>query len=232
MHVRLLTFASASDAVGANELDLELKAGSTVADLKQLLDSRYPSLAGLWSRLAVAVDGEIATDDQEIPENSEVALLPPVSGGAPTASALEARVELVQDPLDVQAIAAQVSRPEAGAVVLFVGNVRNHNDGQKVERITYFSYRRMARLRLERIVRELESAQEDLRVAVSHRLGPIEVGEASIAIATSSPHREAAYEANRQALERIKAEVPIWKREHYRSGAHAWREVEPLIAGE
>ena len=86
----------------------------------------------------------------------------------------------------------------------------------------------MAERRLARIVRELEAAEAGTRVEIVHGLGTLDVGDASVVIATASAHRRQAYDANRLALERIKAEVPIWKREHYRDGQSAWREEEPL----
>jgi molybdopterin synthase catalytic subunit len=98
-----------------------------------------------------------------------------------------------------------------------------------VARLTYTAYRPMALAALERIVRELEMTGE-ARVAVVHRLGEVPVGEPSVVIAAASAHRRAAYEASREALERLKREVPIWKREHYADGEAAWREEEPLVA--
>jgi molybdopterin synthase catalytic subunit len=101
-----------------------------------------------------------------------------------------------------------------------------------VARLTYAAYRPMAERTLGRIVADLEAAHEDLRAAIVHRLGEVAVGEASVVIAVASPHRDAAWAASRQALERLKREVPIWKREHYADGGAAWREEEPLAPGE
>jgi molybdopterin synthase catalytic subunit len=107
--------------------------------------------------------------------------------------------------------------------------VRNQHAGRKVTQLTYSAYRAMARAALEAIAADLEAAHEGLRAAIVHRLGEVGVGEASVVIATASPHRAAAYEANRTALERLKTEVPIWKREHYAGGEAVWREEEPLF---
>lgn len=239
MKIRLLAFASAGDALGAGELELELPPGSRVADLRARLDRDFPRLAPHWPQLAVAVDGRLAATDQPLADGCEVALLPPVSGGAPTdltadpASAAvgtttRERVELADGPIDAAPVIARVAGPGRGAVVVFLGTVRDRHAGRAVEKLTYAAYRPMALQGLARIVADLEREGENLRVAVAHRLGEVPVGEASVVIAAAAPHRGAAYAASRTALERLKAEIPIWKLEHYAGGEAAWREEEPL----
>lgn len=230
MRVRLLTFASASDAVGESELELEVDGQPTVGELKAELERRYPALGALWHRLAVAIDGEIAADGALLEEGCEVALLPPVSGGSSDSLERITLVALVDGPIDLAAVVRTVERPDCGAVLVFAGNVRDHHAGRPVERITYHAYRPMAERRLRRIVAELEAAEPGLALAITHRLGPIAVGATSVVIAAASPHREVCYRANRIALERLKAEVPIWKQEHYRGGEAAWREEESLLS--
>lgn len=225
MRIRLLAFASAGDALGSHELDLDLPEGSRVEDLRTRLNQDYPALEPLWPGLAVAVDGELAAPGHPLVEGAEVALLPPVSGG----SGRPPKAALVETPIDVTSVARAVATPESGALLLFVGTVRNHHQGRPVERITYSAYRPMAERAMLRIVSELEEEIDGLQVAMVHRLGELAVGEASVVIAVASPHREAAYEASRQALERLKREVPIWKREHYADGQAAWREEESLV---
>lgn len=136
---------------------------------------------------------------------------------------------LVDEPLDPAPVIAAVSGPSRGAVVVFSGTVRDHHSGRAVEKITYTAYRAMAEAGLAAIVADLEREGEDLKAALVHRLGEVPVGEASVVIAVASPHREAAYAASRKALERLKAEIPIWKREHYQGGETAWLEEEPLV---
>ena len=231
MKIRLLAFASASDALGTGETEMELPDGADVARLRALLEERHPELGPLWGRLAVAVDGEIAGPRTPLSEGAEVALLPPVSGGAPAGPALaERRAALTDEPIDAAAVTAAVSAPSRGAVLLFLGTVRGSRSGRPVVGLTYSAYRPMAEERLARIVAELEAAEEDLGLAIAHRLGDVPVGEASVAIAAASPHRAAAYEASRLALERLKREVPVWKRERYGDGGAEWREEEALAA--
>jgi MoaE-MoaD fusion protein len=193
-----------------------------VGELRDLLVARYPTLGELWPRLAVAVDGELAEEEALLSEGAEVALLPPVSGGGPSLPAL------VEGPIDPRAAVAAVGSASRGAVVLFLGSVRDHHRGLGVRGLTYAAYRPMAVRRLEAIVRELEAAAPGVALAIQHRLGHLAPGEASVVIAVGAPHREAAYTASRLALERLKREVPIWKREHYQDGSVAWREEEPL----
>jgi len=224
MKIRLLAFATAADALGTGETDLEIPEGSRISDLRALLDGKHPGLAPLWPRLAVAVDGRIVPSDTQLEDGNEVALLPPVSGG----SGEPLRAELTDSPLDAAQAVAAVSGPDRGAVVVFLGTVRDHHAGRPVAKLTYSAYRSMALEGLRQIVADLEAAHENLRAAIVHRLGEVPVGEASVVIAIASPHRAAAYEASRTALERLKAEIPIWKREHYADGEAEWREVEPL----
>ena len=135
---------------------------------------------------------------------------------------------LTHEPIDPLQAERSVADPAHGAVLLFLGLVRNHHQGRAVDRITYSAYPAMAEPRLTSICEEL-GAELGATVCVIHRLGTIEIGEASVVIASSSAHREACYEANRRCLERLKAEVPIWKREHYSDGSKAWREEESLL---
>lgn len=223
MNIRLLAFASAGDALGTTEMDLEMPEGSRIADLRARLDADHPKLQPLWPRLAVAVDGRVVTPDEPLTPGAEVALLPPVSGGSGK------RADLTDDPIDADAVVAAVAGPGRGAVLTFLGTVRDSHAGRDVEKLTYSAYRTMALEGLERIVADLEASSPGLRAAIVHRLGEVPVGEASVVIAVASPHRAAAYEANRTALERLKTEIPIWKREHYTEGPAVWREEEPLV---
>jgi molybdopterin synthase catalytic subunit len=140
------------------------------------------------------------------------------------------RPRLTRQPIDVTAALAAVADPAAGATALFLGTVRDAHAGRAVVGIDYSGYEPMAERAIARIESELEAATPGLRVAIVHRLGVLRVGDASVAIAASSPRRGAAQEAARVALERVKREVPIWKRERYGDGSSAWREEEPLAA--
>ena len=226
LRIKVVAFATASDILGKQPAEVELPEGAKLGQLRSVLTERHPALETVWDRLAVAVDGRLArSEDEALEDGSEVALLPPVSGGA---DAPEDPPVLVDGPIDLATVEGRVRSAGCGAVLLFLGTVRDHHAGRSVDRLTYTAYRPMAETALQRIAEELESAGERLAVRIVHRLGDVPVGEPSVVIAVASPHREAAYEASRAALERLKREVPIWKREHYADGEVVWREEEPL----
>ena len=139
------------------------------------------------------------------------------------------RTGLTRETIDLGPLFAAVADPTCGAQAVFLGTVRNHHAGRAVAAIDYSAYVVMAERALERIMAELEASAPGLRMALWHRVGRLAVGEASIAIVAASPRRDAALDAVRIALERVKTEVPIWKRELYADGEAAWLEIEPLV---
>lgn len=131
---------------------------------------------------------------------------------------------VITGPIDTLDLMRRVRRDSDGAVLLFTGVVRNHNEGRPVERLEYEAYAEMATAVLQRIVEEVGDRDEVGEIAVVHRVGELEIGEASVAIAVAAPHRDAAYRASRDVIERLKREVPIWKHERYADGDEAWVE--------
>jgi molybdopterin synthase catalytic subunit len=132
------------------------------------------------------------------------------------------RTALVDRPIDVTALANEVASASNGASVLFIGTVRNVNDGRAVTGMEYTAYRGMAERELAAIAREASQEFGGSDVVVEHRLGALELGDASVVIATAHPHRGAAYAASRYVIEQLKRRVPIWKREHYVDGTREW----------
>lgn len=130
--------------------------------------------------------------------------------------------EITPDPVAPAELLDGVGADEDGAVVLFLGIVRDHNDGRSVTGMEYEAYEEMAREVLEAIAREARDRWNTDRIGVVHRTGRLEVGEVSVAIAVSTPHRAEAYDASRYVIEEIKARLPIWKREHYVDGERRW----------
>jgi molybdopterin synthase catalytic subunit len=130
-------------------------------------------------------------------------------------------MHLTRDPIDVAALLSS-ARPSDGGVCLFLGVVRNENAGRPTLRIDYQAYGEMAESELERIAREVELEWPGVQVLVRHRVGVLEIGEASVAIVASSPHRADAFAACRAAIDRIKTTVPIWKKEFHPDGSSAW----------
>lgn len=135
---------------------------------------------------------------------------------------LAPRVALVDDTIEVSELQASVVGPEHGAVSLFLGVVRNTNEGRAVTGIDYEAYRPMALAELQRIVDEVEHTIEGVKVAVVHRLGELSVGDVSVAIAAAHARRASAQRASSMVIEELKRRVPIWKREHYVDGAWIW----------
>ena len=137
------------------------------------------------------------------------------------------RIELTEGPLAIDPVAAAVGRPGAGGIALFVGAVRDEADGRAVTLLEYDAYRPMALAEMTRIVQELEAAQPEVRLAVSHRVGALQVGDVAVVCAASAPHRPEAFAACRRLIDEIKARVPIWKREHGPDGAYwvGWRDA-------
>jgi len=129
---------------------------------------------------------------------------------------------IVEQPIDVAAILDRVSRSANGATVLFLGMVRDMNEGRDVTGIEYTAYRSMAERELATIVEEAAALADSGDIAVEHRLGQLEVGDCSVAIAVGHPHRGRAFEAARYVIEELKQRVPIWKREHYVDGTREW----------
>lgn len=222
--VRVHLFAVAAERAGTRSLELEV-AGSEgrvrVADVRQALAERAPALASLLPLCALAVGDAYATDDAAVPPGAEVAVIPPVSGGdAPYGRVTSA-------PIAVAELADRVRHGGAGAVVVFEGTVRGRTEGRVTERLEYESHIPLAEREMVRILAEVEARHPGARLAAAHRIGALAVGETAVVVAASAPHRDAAFAAARAAIDRIKAEVPIWKREIGPDGA-AWVEGTPV----
>ena len=162
--------------------------------------------------LLYAVNREYADRDRELGDGDEVALIPPVSGGAFRISA---------EPLDLAAAAAEAASDEAGAIATFVGTVRRSSRGRDVEYLEYEAFEEMAEPMLVRLGAELKEKHGLSEIAIHHRIGRVEIGEASVVIAVSAPHRGAALDACREAIDTLKTTIPLWKKEVY-AGGEEW----------
>jgi len=199
VHVRL--FAGLRERAGWSERELE---AATVADV-------WPAL-GLGAEpagLLYAVNREYAERDRELRDGDEVALIPPVSGGA---------FRVTEEPLSLEAVAAEVADERAGAVATFTGTVRRESRGREVERLEYEAYAEMAEEVMAKLAAGLQARHDLCAVAIHHRVGRLEIGEASVVIAVSAPHRQAALAACREAIDTLKETVPLWKKEVYEGG--------------
>ena len=196
-------FASLREAAGDDTMTLELADGATVADALDAV-GEDPRLAPFLARMrvAMAVNRDYASPQTELASGDEVALVPPVSGGAP-----EVHSRVSSEPLDPAGVTARVGRPTAGAVVTFQGTTRD------VERLDYEAYREMAEERIASILSGCVERHGLEAAAAEHRVGAVALGEPSVVVAVSAAHRDEAFAGAREAIDRIKAEAPIWKRE-------------------
>jgi molybdopterin converting factor subunit 1 len=215
--ITVLYFAAARQAAGLDEESIPPQA-RTVRDLRRLLAERHPSLGRVLERCRIAVEEEFASDDAPVPDGAEVAVIPPVSGG-------NGLFRVVDRPLSVAEVVEAVSGPGMGGVVTFTGDVRAETQGRKVLRLEYEAYLPMAEKKLEEIGHAVGQAH-GVVVAIVHRVGVLQPGEAAVVIACAAPHRTPAFRACEAAIERLKKEVPIWKREVYEDGS-TWVGIGP-----
>ncbi|MFW6009765.1 MAG: molybdenum cofactor biosynthesis protein [Actinomycetota bacterium] len=231
MRIEVRVFGGLADRVGGPRLTVELDPSATVADLRARLVEEHPQLAAALPRTSVAVNLEVARDAQPIGPDDEVALLPPVAGGAGDPDG-QARPDaptvitgLSTPPFDLDDLVARVSRPSTGGTVTFVGTVRDHAPDLTAPVVTleYSAYPEMADKVLGEVAAELCDRHPALDgVALLHAVGELAVGDQTIAIVCASAHREEAFAACRDALEQVKQRVPVFKREHTADGAARW----------
>jgi MoaE-MoaD fusion protein len=209
--IQVALFASAREAVGSKSMTVQVPAPYTVKQLLETL-SGDARLAPLIHSLRVAVDEEFAEDSLELNKNMQVALIPPVSGGS------SAVFQVLQTPLRVDDVVAAVTTPSHGAIVTFVGVVRNETAKRSVTRLEYESYEAMAEKKMASIAAEVQAKWPGVLVAAHHRVGVLEPTEVAVVLAVSAPHRHVAFQACEFFIERLKQDVPIWKKEVFRDG--------------
>ena len=209
MKVKVRLFGSLREEAGRPEIDVELGDGGCVADLRDVLGQKFPSVEQFGGRLRLAVNLELAPESQALAEGDEVALLPPVAGGAGPPR----RCTLSDQPLDEAEVVGRVAARDTGGVVTFVGTVRDQARGHAIEYLEYEAYPEMAEREMEKIAEEAAQRWEGTRVAIAHRVGHLEIGDAAVVIAACAPHRAEAFEACRFAIDTLKVTVPIWKKE-------------------
>lgn len=222
MQVKLLFFASLKDIVGSRQLDLDIPSGATVNDLLERLESRYPGLQRYRSIVLTSLNEEYVDRQAVISDGDEVALFPPVSGGSSPEPILSERpreiYRLTRERIDARDIAELILRPEDGALCIFEGVVRNNSKGKKTHYLEYEAYETMALKTMEEIGEFVRNAWDIGCVAIVHRLGHMDIGETSVAIIITSPHRRASFDACEYAIDRLKKIVPIWKKEFFEDG--------------
>ena len=197
-------FAGLRERAGTSGRELELAEGARVAEVWAAL-----GLGEEPDGLLYAVNKEYAPPDRPLAEGDEVALIPPVSGGA---------FRLTEEPIDLAAVVAEVGDEHAGAIATFLGTTRVHSRGRTVLHLDYEAYAEMAERVMEEIGEELKGRYDLCHVAMTHRVGRVGIAETSVAIAVSAPHRDHALAACKDAIDTLKERVPLWKKEVYEGG--------------
>jgi molybdopterin converting factor subunit 1 len=264
--VTVLFFGAARDAVGQGEVNFVFKGRPTAATAFAELLEEFPDLKRFGRSLLLAVNQEYASANREVRDGDELAVFPPVSGGADearqtdndshrpntqrenagpvntgTAGVSPASTstatssandfdffELTVDPIDVGSVARRVVLPECGATVTLDGYAREWTSGRRTLYLVYEAYSPMALRELERLGREAHERFEIAHMGIVHRTGRLEIGETSVVIAVSAPHRRAAFEACEWAIRELKRTVPIWKKEVFEDG-EVWVEGEDVV---
>jgi molybdopterin converting factor subunit 1 len=214
VQVDVLFFAVLRERAGRDRETLDLPDGATVAGLMEHLGILYPALAGLQGKVQVAVNRQMVPRTHPLAAGDEVALIPPVSGGADPR-----RIAVTDQPLSLDEVSRAVQAASQGGIVTFAGQVRRQGAVPDVTRLEYEAYVPMAEEVLTAIAREIELEYPGVQVAIHHRIGTLLVGETAVIIAASAPHRAEAFAACRVAIERLKQRAPIWKKEIGESGA-------------
>jgi molybdopterin synthase catalytic subunit/molybdopterin converting factor small subunit len=204
MRITVRLFAALRERAGWSQRDLDLADGAVVADVWPALE-----LGDEPPGLAYARNREYAGRDATVEPGDEVAVIPPVSGGAFTVKAA---------PLDLDAVVAQVADTGAGAIATFIGTTRTHSRGRTVEHLEYDAYPEMAEAEMARIAEAVKRHHDVIGVAIAHRTGHVPIGEASVIIAVSAAHRGPAMDACREAIDTLKQTVPVWKKEVFEGG--------------
>jgi molybdopterin synthase catalytic subunit len=209
---KVLLFAGLRERAGAESIEVQMPRDATVGELLVQITNDHPELRDPIGLCRVAVDHEFVASTHRLGNAEEIALIPPVSGG-------QDRYLLTTQPLSLDDVIRAVEHPGAGGVATFTGNVRSRSRGHAIQYLEYEAYAPMARKALRAIGERIERDAPGTRVAIHHRLGHLDVGESAVVIAASAPHRAEAFAACREAIEQLKKDVPIWKREVSRNGA-------------
>ena len=204
MRVAIRLFAGLRELAGKRAAEIDLPDGSTAADIWSALD-----LGTEPPGLLLAVNKQYVPRETVLVEGDEVALIPPVSGGA---------FRLSEEPLSLEDVVREVASDDAGAIATFTGTTRARSRGRDVVRLEYEAYEGMAEAEMERITADLKARHSLIDVAIHHRVGVVGIGETSVVIAVSSVHRADALAACAEAIDTLKGTVPLWKKEIYVGG--------------
>ena len=223
VRIRVLFFGVLRDIVGVREDSLEIPDGGRLEAVFEHYAGRFPRIRDMSKSLVLALNQSFSDLSAPLSEGDEVAFLPPVSGGS---GGFIQQVEdpaghffaITRDPIDSLALAGRMQRDDDGAVVTFEGVTRNNTKGRATRYLEYECYEAMAIKTMAQIGCEIAHALPIGRIGMIHRLGRLEIGEASVVVVAAAPHRKAAFEAALEGINRLKRLVPIWKKEYFADG--------------
>jgi len=209
MHIQIRYFASLREITGEGEEQLTVPDEATIADVRTMLLTRYSQLRPILECCVYAVNRHYVSAETILKEGDELVFIPPTGGG----TSIEPVIQLTREPLDRNALVTAVSHPSVGGIVVFEGVVRDNARGKQVRYLEYDVYEEMAIEQIRTIIAEAQQRWGVERIAVAHRFGRLEIGEASVIIVVASPHRGEAFDACRYIIDTLKRTVPIWKKE-------------------
>lgn len=224
LNVKIRLFAGLAERTGQSILELTVPDATTVRDLKQRVADEVPQIAPLLSQTVVAVNRQYTDDDQTVNASDEIALIPPVSGGSPENDTDDSPAcQISEHALDISDAYRQLEDANCGGTVLFSGTVREWTRGRKSLYLDYEAYTDMALVQMRRIQSEVEADWPGVKTLQWHRVGRLLPTDIAVICAAASPHREAAFTAAKTLIDRLKKEVPIWKKETYADGETTWQ---------
>ena len=234
MEIRVLFFGLLKDLCGRAEDRLEAPDGADAGFVFDRYKALYPKLGDMAASIVIARNQEFTTRSQALADGDEIAFLPPVSGGSDPGT-FDSNHEiadpeghyfaLTRHPIDLRALETRLIQGLDGASVTFQGVVRNNTRGRATLRLDYECYESMAIRKMAEIGRAIAGEFAISRIAMVHRLGTMEIGEASVAVVATAPHRRPAFDAALEGINRLKRLVPVWKKEYFADG-EVWVEGE------
>ncbi len=221
MRIRVLFFGQLKDFVGRASEEIELPAGARLETVFRHYASQLPKLAAMEGSVAMARNQRFAPPSEAVEDGDEVAMMPPVSGGNGWLASIEGDgvfAAVTDGPIDSRALAGRIQGDGDGALLVFEGVVRDNTHGRKTLMLDYECYVPLALQQLQEIGSGILRRFDIHGIALVHRIGRLQIREASVAITVASAHRHAAYEASLEAINQVKRKVPVWKKEHFADG--------------
>jgi molybdopterin synthase catalytic subunit len=218
MKVSVHYYAAAKDLTGCESSTFEFAPESIPqAEIRSAIVDRFPSLAAFLERMRLAVNGDFVDAVQPLQDGDRIDILPPVAGGSPIVLC-----RITDQEISLDEVRKAVEHPGAGGVCIFHGVVRDHADGKQVSRLDYEAHESLAEKEMKRVLEGVAAEQAGVRIAAVHRIGELGIGDVAVCVAASAAHRDDAFAACRQAIDRIKETVPLWKKEWGPGGDAHW----------